>query len=109
MSDVKKLTKALSDAIPLGPHPNPHAEWVQVRLDFVQEAIDSLDWLDKGVAEWRSSYMRTRNQLVASHATSRIAIDHLQAILNESRTADESFQAESGARDWLLSIGSEPG
>lgn len=36
------------------------------------------------------------------------AVRHLQAILNESRTATESWQAEQAARQWLLSIGSEP-
>lgn len=31
--------KYLQDAIPMGPHPEPHAEWIQVRLDVVQAAI----------------------------------------------------------------------
>jgi len=38
----------------------------------------------------------------------QVAIRHLQAILNESRTATQSWQAEQEARQWLLSIGSEP-
>jgi hypothetical protein len=55
---VQKLTKAFSDAIPLGPHPNPYQEFIAVRLDFVQEAIAELQrlqlhelanqvWMDK--------------------------------------------------------------
>lgn len=51
--DASGLRKALADAIPKGPHPNPHAEWVTVRLDVVTGAIDHLEWLERGVEEWR--------------------------------------------------------
>lgn len=36
------------------------------------------------------------------------AIVYLQRILNRSRTATESWQAEQEARQWLESIGCEP-
>lgn len=48
MSTTKRLIKGLSDAIPLGPHPDPHAEWISVRLDFVQEAINHIDRPEAG-------------------------------------------------------------
>jgi hypothetical protein len=51
--DASELRKALADSIPKGPHPNPHAEWVTVRLDVVTGAIDHLEWLEKGCEEWR--------------------------------------------------------
>lgn len=35
------------------------------------------------------------------------AVQHLQKILNRSRTATESWQAEQEARQWLESVGSE--
>ena len=108
MSTSKKLIKAFSDAIPLGPHPEPHAEWVQVRLDFVQEAIDHIDWLDKGLAEWRADALAAAKRREAVAATARIAIGHLQAVLNKARTHDEQLRADTAARDWLISIGSEP-
>ena len=38
----------------------------------------------------------------------QVAIGHLHAILNESRTAAESWSAEKAGREWLRSIGSEP-
>lgn len=56
--DRHKIVKGLSDAIPLGPHPDPHAEWISVRLDFVQAAIDRIEWLEKGVTEWREEALR---------------------------------------------------
>ena len=108
MSTTKELTKALSDAIPKGPHPEPHAEWIQVRLDFVQEAIDHLDWLEMGVDEWREEALSQQQKAHAAHAKARTAIAHLQCVLSKARTATESYAADTAARDWLTSIGSEP-
>ena len=108
MSPTKVLTKALSDAIPQGPHPEPHAEWIQVRLDFVQLAIDHIDWLDRGVDEWRDEALSQQQKTHAAKAMVRIAIKHLHEMLNKARTATESYAADTAARDWLTSIGSEP-
>jgi hypothetical protein len=108
MSTTDKLTKALSDSIPLGPHLEPHAEWIKVRLDFVQKAIDHMDWLEKGNDEWRRLSLSYQKQARASQATARIAIGHLQEMLNKARTATESYAADTAARDWLESIGSDP-
>lgn len=35
------------------------------------------------------------------------AIRHLHAVLNKARTSDEQQRADSAAREWLESIGSE--
>lgn len=105
---TKRLTKAFSDAIPLGPHPAPHSEWISIRLDFVQEAIDHLDWLEKGNAEWRALALSSSGHAEAAQVTARVAISHLQAVLNKPRTHDEQQRADTLARDWLISIGSEP-
>ena len=107
--DIETTTKYLADAIPLGPHPEPHAEWISVRLDAVQAAIDHIEWLDKGIEEWRFMYTTSARQAEAARATARVAIRHLQAVLNIPRTHDEQQKADTAARDWLLSIGSEPG
>ncbi len=106
--DASRLLKYLADAIPQGPHPEPHAEWIQVRLDVVQAAIDHLEWLEKGNEEWRSLALSSGRQAKAARATARIAIGHLQAVLNKARTHAEQQAADTAARDWLLSIGSEP-
>lgn len=108
MSTTKRLIKAFADAIPQGPHPAPHAEWISVRLDFVQEAIDHMDWLEKGNAEWRGEALAARRQAAAVRATAQIAITHLQAVLNKPRTHAEQQAADTAARQWLESIGSEP-
>lgn len=102
---TKKLIKALADAIPLGPHPDPHTEWIKVRLDFVQKTIDHMHWLDRGVAEWRHVALKAQSQSASNWLVSDMAIRHLHAILNSQRTATQSWEAETAARQWLASIG----
>ena len=106
--DAERLLKYLADSIPQGPHPDPHAERVSVRLDVVQTAIDHIEWLEKGNEEWRDAALAKARHLAAVQATARIAIGHLQTVLNKCRTADEQLAADTAARDWLISIGSEP-
>ena len=108
MSPTKVLTKALSDAIPPGPHPDPRLKLIQVRLDFVQLAIDHIDWLDRGVDEWREAALAQQQKVHAAQATVKIAVRHLQEVLNKPRTYDDQVRADTNARDWLISIGSEP-
>lgn len=103
--DCTRLIKYLTDSIPQGPHPNPHAEWVSVRLDVVQTAVDHIEWLEKGNEEWRDMYCRESKHAEMARATARIAINHLIKILNGCRTAGEQQNADTAARDWLLSIG----
>lgn len=106
MSDTERLTKAFSEA--LDACTNPADDWVSVGRGFLAEAIDHMDWLEKGNAEWRDSALTKARHLAAVQATARIAIGHLQTVLNKCRTADEQLAADTLARDWLTSIGSEP-
>ena len=53
MSDTERLTKAFSEA--LDACTNPADDWVSVGRGFLAEAIDHMDWLEKGNAEWRDS------------------------------------------------------
>ena len=105
--DAEKLLKYLADAIPQGPHPNPHSERVSVRLDVVQTSIDHIEWLEKGNEEWRVMALAAQRHTEAARATARVAIGHLQAILNQARTHAEQQAADTAARDWLQSIGAE--
>ena len=72
------------------------------------ELFDHIDWLEKGLAEWRDLWKVAARQNGASQASLRIAIGHLHAMLAPGRNANESFAADAAARDWLESIGSEP-
>jgi hypothetical protein len=85
VSTTKRLTKAFSDAIPLGPHPRPHSEWVSVRLDFVQEVIDHLEWLEKGNAEWRDIEGNVAALPDLSHTKSLLiaSIQEIEQLRNE--------------------------
>lgn len=87
--NTDKLVKYLSDAIPKGSHPNPHSEWISVRLDVVQNCIDQLEWLEAGILEWQSEYNKQQRNSKVAQAIARIAVGHLQAVLNESRSHQE--------------------
>ena len=107
--DEKKILKYLGDAIPKGAHPEPHTEWVRVRLDVVQEAIDHIEWVNKGNKEWRDLFETSSRQHRAAQATARIAIGHLQAVLGGKTSIGEVREKRTAAKDWLVSIGSDPG
>lgn len=115
MLDRETVVKYLRDAIPIGEHPRPHAEFITVRLDTVQAAADAIEafdddkeWIEKGLVEWRDMAQANGRNAEAARATARIAIGHLQSVLNQPRTHAHQQVADSAARDWLLSIGSEP-
>lgn len=111
MSTTKRLTKHLIDTIPQGPNPDPHLKFVSVRLDVVQESIDHFEWLEKGVAEWRDVAQTSARHAEAARATARVAIGHLQRVLqyaNDRIPQEQPQQSLRDAEDWLISIGSEP-
>lgn len=106
--DCSRLLKYLADTIPAGQHPAPHAEWVGVRLDVVKTAIDHIKWLEKESEDGRLQCLSAAKQTKVAMAQARVAIGHLQAVLNTARTHPEQQAADTAARDWLESIGSEP-
>jgi hypothetical protein len=69
---------------------------------------DEIDYLQKGLAEWRDMALMNARHAEAARATARVAIGHLQAVLNKPRTHAEQQVADTAARDGLISIGSEP-
>lgn len=71
-------------------------------------ALDDVEWTEKGLAEWRDVALTNTRQAEAARATARVAIGHLQEVLNKVRTHSEQQRADTAARDWLISIGSEP-
>ncbi len=81
---------------------------IDQQLPQLREALDDVEWTEKGLAEWRAVAQEKGRHLAALQATTRIAIGHLQSVLNTAHTHSEQHAAESLARDWLVSIGSEP-
>jgi hypothetical protein len=82
------------------------ADLIHAVLSNHDEA-DTIEWLEKGNAEWRdTARLAMKHQNMAS-ATARVAISHLHALLNSRRTATQAWEAERAAREWLESIGSE--
>lgn len=80
----------------------------KLALKAYGDVLDDVEWTEKGLAEWRDMAQTNARQVEAALATARVAIHHLQAVLNKPRTHDEQQRADTAARDWLISIGSEP-
>jgi hypothetical protein len=80
----------------------------KLALKDVGEVLDDIEWTEKGLAEWRDVALSNEKQARAAQATARIAITHLQSVLNKPRTHAEQQAADTAARDWLVSIGSDP-
>jgi hypothetical protein len=76
----------------------------KLALKSYGDILDDVEWTEKGLAEWRDMYVSSSKQAEAARATARIAISHLNKVLNECRTAPEQQNADTEARDWLLSI-----
>lgn len=81
---------------------------IEKELPVLRAALDDVEWTEKGLAEWRATALANARQAEAARATARVAIGHLQTVLNKARTFDEQQKADTAARDWLTSIGSEP-
>lgn len=69
---------------------------------------DQIDWIERGIVEWRDTAFQASKGATMARATARVAITHLQTILNGRLDANQMFDAEKAARDWLESIGEEP-
>lgn len=99
-----KLAKIVAELRALRSAPHGVATAAQ-KLDALS---DDIEWIEKGLAEWRAEALEKARHLTAVQATARVAIGHLQAVLNKARTHAEQQAADTAARDWLASIGSEP-
>lgn len=77
-----------------------HAQTAEIRLRNVWELLDPISPAKQAEAQ--------RTALSNAQQALQTAIGHLQAVLNKPRTHDEQQAADTAARDWLVSIGSEP-
>ncbi|WNO06003.1 hypothetical protein [Rhodoferax mekongensis] len=80
--DSTRLIKYLKDAIPLGERPTPHAEWVSVRLDALQAAIDYIEQAE----EFRRRFDQSVERLKANNAKALASIGQMEKIIKEGRT-----------------------
>jgi hypothetical protein len=81
-----------------------HVAALQAEISVLE---DRVAWVDLGLAEWRDMAMSNARQAKAARATARVAIGHLQGVLGIARTHAEQQAADTAARDWLESIGSD--
>lgn len=113
-NSYKTLSKAFST---LTDYVERTTHWVEggadrheakLALKSYGDILDDVEWNEKGLVEWRGIALSRAKQAEAAMATARIAITHLQAVLNKARTHAEQQASDTAARDWLVSIGSEP-
>ena len=76
------------------------AKTAAIRLRNAWELLDPINPAKQAEAQ-RTALAMVQEQLQA-------AVGHLQAVLNQPRTHDEQQRADTAAREWLASIGSEP-
>jgi hypothetical protein len=69
--------------------------------------VDNIEWLEKGIEEWRSMYLASERQIKTSGAVARTAVRHLNSVLNGARTHSDQQFADTAARDWLESLGND--
>jgi hypothetical protein len=93
---VKQLQAAQSD---------PHNS--TTIIDLLARALNEIDWLEKGNDEWREACVKHSHEAMRFRAQAKIALAHLDKVLNGCHNADEQMQADSAARLWLESIGYE--
>ena len=105
-ADAANLLTALREAL-AAPH-SPADDWLNVGRCFVAEAVDYIEWLEKGNEEWRLMGLSAIKRAKAARATAQVAITHLREVLNKPRTYEAQQQADTAARQWLESIESEP-
>jgi len=60
------------------------------------------------LAQLRTAAQANARHAEAARTTGRVAIKHLQAVLNNARTHYDQQRADTTARDWLISVGSYP-
>lgn len=77
-----------------------HAQTAAIKLRNAWELIEPVNPARQANAQ--------RTALANSQDALQVAISHLQAVLNQARSHAEQQAADTAARQWLESIGSEP-
>ena len=71
---------------------------------------DALDYAEKGLAGWRAQAQANARHAEAARATARVAIGHLQRVLQDTHAripSEQRLQWRRDAEDWLASIGAD--
>jgi hypothetical protein len=77
-------------------------------LPALRAGLDDASDMESGIQQWRTAAQANARHAEAARATARVAIEHLQAVLNNARTHYDQQRADTAARDWLISVGSDP-
>lgn len=71
-------------------------------------SADDVDWLERGLSEWRSLAAVAERRAEQNVAKFTIALGYLKVLVNEGRTSFGRETTEASAKLWLQSIGEAP-
>ena len=94
------------DALLYSPDNNADGPENRVMLYTAGGLSDRLDWLEKGIAEWRATADARGIEAERVRATARLTIELLRDIL-KADAPEARAQAQQRARDWLTIHGME--
>lgn len=105
MSKTRQAIIEAADALRAGTPKSPASHRQVSAALALDSALADVELAEVGLTEWRQLAQTNARHAEAARATARVAITHLQAVLNQCRTHDDQQRADTAARDWLLSIG----
>ena len=108
MSGAEKALATLRDYVERSTHWREGGATRHDALRALAELADDARDSESGIVQWSERAQTNARHAEAERATARVAIGHLQAVLNKPRTHHDQQRADTLARDWLTSIGSEP-
>lgn len=85
-------------------------DMIDAELPRLRAALDDVEYTEKGLAKWRATAQANARHAEAARATARIAIGHLQRVLQDNHAriqAEQRQQWRRDAEDWLASIGAD--
>jgi hypothetical protein len=104
---LDEMWAALAEHQPAPEYAEAWQKMLKEQAEEIARLEDRIDWLENGLAERRDMALSNARQAKAVRATARVAIGHLQGVLNMARTYAEQQAADTAARDWLASIGND--
>lgn len=83
-------------------------DMIDAELPVLRAGLDDAEVTERGLAEWRAMALANAKHTEAARATARVAIGHLQRVLQDTHAripSEQRLQWRRDAEDWLASIG----
>ena len=110
MSEIQNNIKILTDFVDRTTDWRVGGATWQDAKTALESLPDSVEWIEKGIVEWRAQAQTNARHAEAARATARVAIGHLQRVLQDTHAripSEQRLQWRRDAEDWLASIGAD--